>query len=412
MLTLVVVGVLMGMAAALVAGVQVAQRATDDAASLEGLTDLAESSTRLHGAMNQTVIVFATSPPDEDRAVRMAISEARATLEAMPPAIEALDPADTVLVSAAEQYVTAAADILDVAEAGAGTGSEPPNPVPLELAHRILIDAINGRRTAIRSALVASAAGGGTAAVAATAVAILVLPTIAMFVFARSLRAPGPPAGTTTATTAAPTLPPRLTRELEDRAAAILDHARIVTWTRPPGHEAAPYRSLLLEAGGLLNVTRNLLAFDRLEASEVLVSVEPTDLGELADRIRLGALDTGTTVEVVADHVEVLADAVRLHQCLENLVGVVVGHGALKVGLVVGQEKGRGTVCVVGEGCTIPLEVLRTLQKDSRPQRAAALSLAVVRRLVAAMAGTLIHRQVEATAVFTITLPLVGGRRR
>jgi signal transduction histidine kinase len=413
LLTLVVVGALMGMAAALVAGVQVAQRATDGAVSLAALGDLAESSTRLHAAVGQTMIVLATSPAEEDRALRLAISEARTTLEAMPPAIAALDPTDRVLVSTAEQYAAAAEAILEVAETGSGPGSEQPSPVALELAHRILVDAINGRRTAIRSDLAASVAGGGTAAVTATAVAILVLPLIAMFVFVRSLRSPSPPtAPPASAAAPTPTLPARLTRELEDRASAILDHARIVTWTRPSGQEAAPYRSLLSEAGGLLSVTRNLLAFDRLEAGEVLVSVEPTDLGDLAERIRLGALDTGVTIEVVADHIEVLADAVRLHQCLENLVGVVVGHGALKVGLVVGREKGRGTVCVVGEGCTVPAEVLRALQNESRPQRAAALALAVVRRLVAAMAGTIIHRQVDATAVFTVTLPLVGGRRR
>jgi signal transduction histidine kinase len=364
--------------------------------------------------MNQAVIVFATSPSDEDRALRLAVAEARATLAVMPSAIGALEPTDTALVAAAEQYVAAATDLLDLAAAGPTPGSEPPSPAPLELAHRILVDAIDGRRTAIRSALDASAAGGGTAVVTATAVAILVLPLIAMVVFVRSLRSPSAPTttGVTTTPAIAPTLPARLTRELEDRASAILDHARIVTWTRPPGHEAAPYRSLLAEAGGLLNVTRNLLAFDRLESGEVLVSAEPTDLAQLADRIRLAALDMGTTVEVVADDVEVIADAVRLHQCLENLVSVVVGHGALKVGLVVGREKGRGTVCVVGEGCTIPGEVLRTLQNDARPQRAAALGLAVVRRLVTAMSGTLIHRQVDATAVFTIGLPLVGGRRR
>ncbi len=409
-LTLVVVGLLMGMGAALVAGVQVAQNAVDDATSLDALAGLAESTTRLHAATNQAVLVLATTPPDEKRALRLAVVEARATLEAMSPYVEAIDPDDTALVSATEQYVAAAAGLLDLAAMGPEAESEQPRPVALELAHRNLIDAINDRRILTRSAL-ATSVGGSGAAVTATALVILVLPSAAIFVFSRLARTRAE-AQAEVMVTMSPAMPSRLTRELEERAMAIVDHARIVAWTRPHDHDAAPYRSLLSEAGGLLRVTRNLIAFDRLEAGDVLVSGEPTDLGELVERIRIGALETGTSIEVVADGVEVLADAVRLHQCLENLVGIVAGHGALNVGLVVGRDKGRGTICVVGEGCTIPSEVLRVLQNDARPQRAGALALAVVRRLVADMSGTLTHRQVETTAVFTIALPVAGGRPR
>jgi hypothetical protein len=411
MLGLVIVGVFMGLGAALVAGVQLVQRAIDDAAALDSIAGLAESTTRVHGAANQAVLVFATTPLHEARALRLAVAEARRTLEAFPAAIDAIEPTDTVLVSAAEQYVAAVVDIVDLAEAGLEPGSRQPNPATLETAHRVLIDAINDRRMVMRSALAASAAGSGPVTVAATALVILVLPTVAMFSFARSLRTPAP-TPTTPRVTPTPVMPARLTTELEDRATAILDQARIVAWTRPTGQDAAPYRSLLSGAAGLRSVTRNLLAFDRLEAGDVLVSTEPTDLGELVERIRLGALDMGTTIAVVADDVEVLADAVRLHQSLENVVGIVAGHGALKVGLVVGREKGRGTVCVAGEGCTIPTEVLRALETDARPQRAGTLALAVARRLVAAMSGTLDHRQIEATTVFTFALPLAGARRR
>lgn len=411
MLGMLIVGVLMGMGGALVAGAHVVERAVDDAATLDSIAGLAESTARVHAAANQAVLVFATIPPDEAHALRLAVAEARGTLEAFQAAIDGIDPTDTVLVSAAERYGVAAVEIVDLTEAGREQGSQQPIPVTLELAHRILIDTINDRRMAMRSALIASAAGSGPVAVTATALVTLVLPTVAMFIFGRSLRTPSP-SPTTPTVHPTPVMPARLSRELEDRAAAILDHARIVAWTRPQGHEAAPYRSLLSGAAGLLNVTRNLLAFDRLEGGEVLVSGEPTDLGELTERVRLGAFDTGTTIELVADEVVVLADAIRLRQSLENLVGIVAGHGALKVGLVVGRDKGRGTVCVAGEGCTIPREVLRALHNEARPQQAAALALAVARRLVAAMSGTLAHRQVEATAVFTIALPLAGGRRR
>lgn len=399
--TTLVIGMVMGGAAALLAGALLADQSAAEALRLDRTAAVAEAAGALHASLNQAGLVVATVPDADDRAARLAMDEIGASQQSLERAVEALGPADAALANAADGYLVAATEFArELSRREAMTA----DPGAVGLAYRTLTGVVEDQRRSSLTLVTTSAkAGTGATAVLATAL-LLVLPALAVYIIARSIPRSVAPA---TPSPASAPLPIRLVAELEERAAALTDHARRMTWLRSDDRELAPYRSLLAEATGMSVTARNLLALERLERREILVTSEPTDLTSIADRIRSATVDLGWDLEVVLEPVMVLADPVRVQQIVENLLSVLVGCGAERIALILGRNGVTGSISVAGNDCSLARESLRMANGlPGVPQRGAGLALAVSRGLLESMEGDLRHSEVGGTTMFTVELPL------
>lgn len=400
-LTVLAVGMLMGGAAAMLAGSVLTAQAAEEALAIDRAAALSDAAATVHASLNQAGLVIAAAPDREDRAVLLALDVVTSSRAALDRQVESLEPGDAALANAATGYAAAA---LDLARQLTGGGIETPDPDPANLAYRALADVVDHRLRAGRAAVAAMTGARGMTTAATATILLVLLPGLAVALIARSTRRPAPNEPPDRATAG---MPLRLVAELEDRATAITDHARRMTWIRPDDREAGPYRSLLAETSGMSVTARNLLALERMNQQEMIVTSEPTDLASIAERIRSTTMDLAWEIDVVRENVVVLADPVRVEQVVENLLSVLVGCGAGRIALVLGRNGKTGSISVAGDDCSLPRESLRVIHgAPGAPQRGAGIALTVSRTLVEAMSGSLRHDELEGTTIFTVALPL------
>ena len=173
----------------------------------------------------------------------------------------------------------------------------------------------------------------------------------------------------------------------------------------------------------LTSVTDDLLDTARLDVGEFRLNPRPTDVRSLVDDVvtssRSAAAGRLVVTATVDDDVPrvVTVDPTRLTQIVGNLVGNAVKFtdaGSVTVDVatdddrlvIVVNDTGRG----IAEDSTEDLFTAYTTLPSGGDRRGAGLGLAIVRRLVEAMEGSIdVESQVGVGTRFTVVLPLVEG---
>jgi signal transduction histidine kinase len=176
----------------------------------------------------------------------------------------------------------------------------------------------------------------------------------------------------------------------------------------------------------LLGVVNGILDMSRLEAGKLEVQVEPLDLAEMVEGARaLVRAQAETKGLELAVHLPapplppVLADPIRLHQVLLNVLGNSVkftDQGRIDVRVDVEPDQGLVSIAVADTGIGVPPEAQpkifdKFVQVDGESRRGyggSGLGLAVSRHLVELMGGTIMLSSEGdglGTTV-TMTLPL------
>ncbi len=213
-----------------------------------------------------------------------------------------------------------------------------------------------------------------------------------------------------------------VSHELRNPLNAILGHGELLDHAdlSPDDRESLDF----VLAGGrrLLGLINRMLDYARLETGRLHVASQPVIL----DDVVRSALDC---VQGLADEQKVVvlrapdsatglaasADAPRLIQVVEDLVDNAVRHGGPDVHVTVrthAGHDGRVAISVEDDGVGIPEEqlgrVFAPLERDSAGT-GATLGLALARRLVEAMGGTIsIASTVGVGTVATVEVPALG----
>ena len=192
---------------------------------------------------------------------------------------------------------------------------------------------------------------------------------------------------------------------------------------------------------GLLKIINDILDFSRLEAGKLRMTSEPFDLRsvieDVASLLNLRVQEKGLEllVRYQPDLGEkFIGDAGRLRQVVTNLLGNAVkftdeGHVSVAVSGRRMGETASVVIAVSDTGCGIPKEKLAAVfekfeQVDNSAARrfdGAGLGLAISRRIVEAMGGTIsLESELDAGSTFSVALslrvdeaaaPAVEGRR-
>ncbi len=181
-------------------------------------------------------------------------------------------------------------------------------------------------------------------------------------------------------------------------------------------------------SGFLQMLIEDILAFSSLESKHIQLARAPVDvralIGESMDGLRERAAEQGlwlnVDIEPSVPHV-IAADAIRLRQVVQNLVGNAIkftprGRVEVRVRHAPGEDeqKIRLIMDVVDTGIGVPVELRRTIfqrfrQADSSHTRrfgGLGLGLAITSGLVELMGGELtVSEGVEAGACFTFQAP-------
>jgi two-component system OmpR family sensor kinase len=190
------------------------------------------------------------------------------------------------------------------------------------------------------------------------------------------------------------------------------------------GGEAGPGELLRLmsliarDAGRMGRLVDDLLLLARFDAGRAL-DRQPVDLASIAaeavQQARIVAADRAITLEA-AEPVIVDADAERLRQIIDNLIGNAIQHtpGGTPVAVTVTGEPGSGRLTVADQGPGMTQEqalhvferFYRTDDARTRAQGGAGLGLAIAASLAAAHGGELtVDTQPGRGAAFHLRLP-------
>jgi two-component system, OmpR family, sensor kinase len=190
---------------------------------------------------------------------------------------------------------------------------------------------------------------------------------------------------------------------------------------------AAAGGTILVEAGRLDRLVRDLLDLARFRARAFTLAREPVDLRDVAigtaEGLRPDLEDAGLTVSVdTPDHpVEVDGDPDRLAQIAANLIENAGRYALDRVHVIVEQDRtdtshgGDATLAVVDDGPGIPsgerTTLFERLHTGSRPAArrgsGSGLGLAITRELARAMGGDVAATDVDTGgARFVVRLPL------
>jgi two-component system, OmpR family, sensor histidine kinase BaeS len=169
----------------------------------------------------------------------------------------------------------------------------------------------------------------------------------------------------------------------------------------------------LRELSGL--AVRACRSVERIVGDAALGSIrlERVDIRELLeDAVTAAALEGGRVRLSAAPEVELDADPVRLRQAVDNLIRNALVHSGAGSDVVVGAERGRGSILVsvsdAGRGIAAD-DQARIFERGARldAREGSGLGLDVVRHIVEAHRGTVtVASELGRGATFTIVLPV------
>jgi PAS domain S-box-containing protein len=167
------------------------------------------------------------------------------------------------------------------------------------------------------------------------------------------------------------------------------------------------------------NLVEDLLMAARLEAGDVALILEPTDLHQqaLSWSADSGAVSwpEGKAITVEGESAVAWADAQRVNQIIRNLVGNAARYGGNLTTLVTGVTASprEAFLRVVDDGPGVTGGLVDRLFQSYQhgPQElgrteSVGLGLYISRRLAQLMGGDLTYRRQDGTTIFELTLPL------
>lgn len=391
------IGSALGAGAARIAESTLASRITADALSLDRLSGLAESAALMEAAVNQTVLLMGTERPaaiaraETDSTAMLFENRLRGVME------------DEVLHAAGTQMLEAANATLEDLDSGAPIGEIDMDTPTLEVTYRTFSDLVADRRRIARASISTAADGEGTATVVLTALVVFLVPAALVTVtvywvkrriesgFERTLEIPSRQ------------LAVPIGAELEMRSDAIVERSRELVID----NGSFARWNLIAEALVLRSVTRNLVAWDRIEAGRMLVSPDTIELEPIVTRV--AEQDCGVPIDVLSHPLRVVADPVRLEQSLANVIAVTRTGGADKIAVVVGTEGPTCTMVVAGSAYVLEPRLVSIVTGDVvalEPSNPAILALSVARHLLGAMGGRITHQHTDDMTLLTLEVPL------
>ncbi len=220
-----------------------------------------------------------------------------------------------------------------------------------------------------------------------------------------------------------------MSHEIRTPLNAILGFSQLLQDETLPRSEASEYlRSIHYAGNALLSLINDILDLSKLDADQMVIQPEPTNLRELM--FELEAVFTAKAksqgielITTVPDDLPILdLDERRLRQVLLNIIGNAVKftrEGSVNVSLAffkLNDKRGAITIRVADTGCGISKESLnkifepfvqdKTSYRGIRTENGTGLGLSIAKRLVDCMKGSL---TVESTpgkgSVFSILLP-------
>src|SRR5437660_1187785 len=198
----------------------------------------------------------------------------------------------------------------------------------------------------------------------------------------------------------------RMSHELRTPLNAILGFGQLLQMQADGGHDRESVEQILKGGRHLLELINEVLDISRIEAGRLPLSQEPVQIGEAVTRVldlaRPLAAERRIHVQIAGaalHHRYVLADTQRLQQVLLNLVSNGIKYNRDGGRLVVGCHEaatGRIRLTVADTGAGIPAErrarlftPFDRLGAETSPVEGTGLGLALSRRLVEAMGGTI-----------------------
>jgi len=209
-----------------------------------------------------------------------------------------------------------------------------------------------------------------------------------------------------------------VSHELKTPLTAIRGYAEGLADGAFDADEAA--RTIVLEAGRLERLVRDLLDLARMNRAEFSVRSEPVDLGQTArqavERHEASAREFGVELRATGAESWVDADHDRLLQVASNLVENAMRETPAGGSVTVSAEPGRLVVADTGPGipaADVPHAFERFYLYDKvgkdRPV-GSGLGLAIVKQLATAMGGDVRVESDPAGTTFTVSLrPQLGG---
>ena len=220
-----------------------------------------------------------------------------------------------------------------------------------------------------------------------------------------------------------------MSHEIRTPLNAILGFSQLLQDQSLPPAEAGEYlRSIHYAGNALLSLINDILDLSKLDADQMLIQPEPTDLRELLFELEavFSAKAKSQGIELVTtvpDDLPVLnLDERRLRQVLLNIIGNAVKftkQGSVSVSLAffkLNEKRAAVTIRIADTGCGISKESLtkifepfvqdKTSYRGIRTENGTGLGLSIAKRLIDCMKGSL---TVESTlgkgSVFSILLP-------
>ena len=175
----------------------------------------------------------------------------------------------------------------------------------------------------------------------------------------------------------------------------------------------AALESVSEETDRLSRLAEDLLVLARADEGRLPLSVEPLELGALAQRVggrfAARAAAEGRALSIDGDGVRVSADPLRLDQALTNLIDNALRYGAGDVGVHASRHDGRAELHVTDDGAGLPPELGdRAFDRFARgsTRAGAGLGLSIVAAIATAHGGS-VHAETrpEGGADVWISLP-------
>ncbi len=178
----------------------------------------------------------------------------------------------------------------------------------------------------------------------------------------------------------------------------------------------AALESVSEETDRLSRLAEDLLVLARADEGRLPLSVEPLELGALAQRVggrfAARAAAEGRDLSIAGNAVRVSADPLRLDQALTNLIDNALRYGAGDVGVHASRRDGRAELHVTDDGAGLPPELGdrafdRFARADGGSTRAGAgLGLSIVAAIAQAHGGSVhAENRPEGGADVWISLP-------